>query len=114
MGSSFGYFSWVISWQRMCWMLLDHGGWASGLFNTKTTQQMRSPCLSKYMLIQVTNCGCLSHAHKCSYLSVYAGSLVVDAIVFSAHCLLFLYATLRVSRAIHASLVGSVLGATLR
>ncbi|KAF7964504.1 hypothetical protein HWV62_6773, partial [Athelia sp. TMB] len=48
------------------------------------------------------------------YLSIYTGALVVDAVVFSAHCLIFLYATLRVSRTIHASLVGSVLGAPLR
>ncbi|KZP10497.1 hypothetical protein FIBSPDRAFT_963101 [Athelia psychrophila] len=48
------------------------------------------------------------------YLSVYAGSLVVDALVFSAAMLTFLYATLRVSRIMHEDLIGSVLGATLR
>lgn len=55
-----------------------------------------------------------SYLNPSSYLAIYAGSLVIDAVVFSVAALLFLYATLRVSRKMHEDLVGSVLGSTLR
>lgn len=53
-------------------------------------------------------------AEMLSYLAIYAISLVIDAVVYSTACLVYMYGALRVSQSAHEELMNSVLGTTLR